>query len=133
MNLSLWQDILLGPAGTAVVLLAFVFYYVKYYKPKEDERTAARELALIDAQRERERLAAELAERVRLDHRKDIERIIASCKEQMVEVVAGYERQMQMIQTAMNDLKDAVTENTKVAARMTDVYIETRNMDFNKL
>ena len=131
-NLSLWRDILLGPAGTAAVLLAFVFYYIKFYKPKEDERTERRELALIEAQRERERIAAELAERVRLDHRSDIERIISSCKEQMVEVVSGYERQMSMIQTATTELKDAVKENTRVAQCMTEVYARGKAIEIDQ-
>lgn len=124
-NLALWQDILLGPAGTAAVLLMFAAYYWKYYKPSEDARIERREVALVDAQKERDALWAAREEQSRIDHLAAVQSLVDGCKAQIIEVVKSHEAQMGMVKEALDNVADAVRNNTQQVARTAEIYTQS--------
>ena len=134
-DLALWKELLLGPAGTAAVLLMFAAYYWKVAKPAEDARIERRELALVEAQQKRDELWAAREEKDRIDHLAAIQSLVDGCKGQIMEVVEGHKAQMCMVKEALDNVADAVRNNTQQVARTAEIYTQsaTRKTNGNHL
>jgi hypothetical protein len=134
-DLALWKELLLGPAGTAAVLLMFAAYYWKVAKPAEDARIERRELALVESQKERDALWATREEQSRADHLAAVQALVDGCKAQIIEVVKSHETQMEMVKQALDNVADAVRNNTEQVRRTAEIYTQsaTRKTNGNHL
>jgi hypothetical protein len=129
-----YKDILLGPAGTAFVLLMFWFYYMKYFKPSEDKRQDERDARFWDDHHTQQETHRNDIASQRTEFRADIERIIndceTHCKEELSHVTEAYQRHIEDMRLLMNAVIEtiknntaAIQSNTEQGRRMIDLQI----------